>query len=171
MPRINYKRLIPLFAGVIVAIAGCTHTFPSEVTDRVDKNIKFSDLLKQPEAYKGKSMMLAGTIIGTKTEKDGSTYLEILQRPADRSGRPERTDESGGRFMAVSKQFLDPTVYWRGRLVTVVGEVIGDSVKPLGQVTYRYPLLALEAVHLWESSYGPRSNVSFSIGVGVIHRF
>lgn len=135
------------------------------------RTLKFSDLLKQPEAYKGKSVMLAGSIIGVRAEKDGSTYLEVLERPADRSGRPERTDESGGRFMAVSKQFLDPAIYSRGRLVTVVGEVIGDSVKPLGEVPYRYPLLEIEAVHLWEPSYGPRANVSVGIGVGVIHRF
>ncbi len=82
-----------------------------------------------------------------------------------------RTDETRGRFIAVSKQFLDPTVYARGRVITVVGEVIGDSVKPLGAMVYRYPLLEVEAVHLWEPSYGPRYHVAVGVGVGFSHRY
>lgn len=168
--HIKYKGFFPLIAAVIVASAACGRTFPTEVTDRVDKSISFSDLIKDPGNYKGKSVMLAGTIVAVKAEKNG-TYIEVLQHPADRSGKPGRTDESGGRFMAVSKQFLDPAIYSRGLAVTVVGEVIGDSVKPLGEIAYRYPLLEIEAVHIWEPSYGPRSNVSVGLGVGVFHRF
>jgi outer membrane lipoprotein len=173
MARINYKRLVPLFAALIVALAGCARIFPSEVMDRVDKNVRFSDLLKQPEAYKGKTVLLAGSIIGMKAEKDGSTYLEVLQRPAERSGRPMGRDKSEGRFIAVSKQFLDPAVYSRGREVTIVGRVIGDSVKPLGEYVYRYPLLDIEAVHVWDRpyGYGPRAHISVGIGIGIIHRF
>ncbi len=169
MAKINYSRLVSLLAAVLVlSTTGCTHTFPSQVTDRVDKNISFSDLIRDPGAYKGKVVMLAGSIVGARTEKDG-TYLEIIQTPADRSGEPRRTDETGGRFIAVSKQFLDPAVYATGRRITVVGEVIGDSVKPLGAMTYRYPLVGIDADHLWEPSYGPRYHVGF--GLGVMHRF
>ena len=171
MVRIKYIKLVPLLAAAIVLSAGCARPFPSRITDRVDRKISFSDLHKDPESYKGKWVMLAGVIVDSRTEKDGSTYLEVVQKPADNQGRPFRTDESGGRFIAVSKEFLDPAVYRGGRVITVVGEVAGDSVRPLGGMVYRYPLLAVEALHLWEPSYGPRYHVAVGVGGGIFHRY
>jgi outer membrane lipoprotein len=169
MTRTNSIRIVPLLVAVIAFIAGCARPFPSRITDQVDKKVSFADLHKDPGSYKGKWVMFAGVIVGSITERDGSTYLELVQKPADSQGRPLRTDESGGRFIAVSKQFLDPAVYRGGRVITVVGQVIGDSVKPLGGMAYRYPLLAVEALHLWEPSYGPRYQVG--VGVGVMHGY
>ncbi len=169
MTRTNLIRIVPLLVAAIAFIAGCARPFPSRITDQVDKKVSFADLQKDPLSYKGKWVMFAGVIVGSITERDGSTYLELLQKPADSQGRPLRTDESGGRFIAVSKQFLDPEVYRGGRVITVVGVVIGDSIKPLGEMAYRYPLLAVEALHLWEPSYGPRYQVD--VGVGVMHRY
>jgi outer membrane lipoprotein len=169
MMRTKYRRLVPLFAAAIMLFVGCTRPFPSEITDRVDRKISFSDLQKKPEIHKGKWVMFAGIIASSMIEQDGSTYLEIVQKPADSDGRPLQTDESSGRFIAVSKKFLDPAVYQGGRVITVVGVVVGDSVKPLGGMAYRYPLLAVEALHLWEPSYGPSSSFSFGVGVGVFH--
>ena len=168
MAGTTYRRLLPVLAAVLIA-TGCAPTFPSHITERVDARIKYADLMKDPETYKGKWVMLAGDIVTARAEKDGSTYLEILQRPAYSNGKPMDTDESGGRFIAVSREFLDPAVYGRGRVITIVGEVVGDSVKPLGAVAYRYPLLEVQALHLWDPYSSPRTNVS--IGVGVFHRF
>jgi outer membrane lipoprotein len=169
--RTKYIRFVPLLAAAIVLSAGCARPFPSRITDRVDRKISFSDLQKNPESNKGKWVMFAGVIVASRTEKDGSTYLEVVQKPADNEGRPLRTDESGGRFIAVSKQFLDPAIYRSRRVITVVGEVVGESVRPLGGMVYRYPLLAVEALHLWEPSYGPRYHVAVGVGVGVFHRY
>jgi outer membrane lipoprotein len=169
MMRTKYRRLVPLAAAVIMLCAGCARPFPSQITDQVDRKISFSDLQKDPGSHKGKWVMLAGIIVSSMIEKDGSTYLEVVQKPADSEGRPLQTDESDGRFIAISKQFLDPAVYQGGRVITVVGEVVGDTVRPLGGMAYRYPLLAIEALHLWEPSYGPSSSFSFGVGVGVFH--
>lgn len=154
----------------MVLITGCARpTFPKQIMDQVDSKISFSDLSRDPDSYKGKWVMLAGVIVGSRTDKDGSTYIEVVQKPADSRGRPLRTDETGGRFIAVSKQFLDPAVYRGGRVITVVGEVIGDTIKPLGETAYRYPLLEVRALRLREPSYGPR--YSIGVGVGVFHRY
>ena len=169
MMRTKYIRIVPLLAVAIMLCAGCAGPFPSRITDQVDKRVSFADLHKDPRSYKGKWVMFAGVIVSSIIENDGSTYLEVVQKPADSQGRPLQTDESGGRFIAVSKQFLDPAVYRGGRVITVVGEVIGDSVRPLGGMAYRYPLLAVEALHLWEPSYGPRFGIG--VGVGVFHRY
>ncbi len=163
-------RLTMLFVvAILLSAGGCARPFPSHITERIDTSITYANLNKSPERYKGKWVMFGGIIVDSQTEKDGSTYLEIIQKPVDREGRPYNTDESGGRFMAVSNQFLDPAIYQRGRIITVVGEVAGQSVKPLDNIVYRYPLLTVEALHLWEPTYGP--NYSVGIGVGVFHRF
>ncbi len=173
--RVNNIRSRPaltllLATALLLSLAGCARPFPSHITDQVDRRITYADLSKDPEGYKGKWVMFGGSIVGARTERDGRTFLEILQKPVDRDGRPYyRSDETGGRFMAVSSEFMDPAIYRRGRLITVVGEVVGESVRPIDQLTYRYPLLAVQAVHLWEPNYGPR--VSIGVGVGVFHRF
>ena len=169
MARLKYIRLLLLLAAVIVSSAGCARTFPSEIMDKVDKNISFANLSKDPEIYKGKWMMLAGIIVSTRTEKDGSTTIEIAQKPVDSDGRPRQTDETGGRFIAISKQFLDPVVYQGGREITIVGQVIGDMYGKLDDMEYRYPFLEVEALHLWEPYSGP--GFSVGVGVGVIHRY
>jgi outer membrane lipoprotein len=169
MMRTKYIMLVPLLAAAIVLTAGCARPFPSRITDQVDRKISFADLRKDAGSYKGKWVMLAGVIVGSRTEKDGTTYIEVVQKPADSDGRPLETDESGGRFIAVSKQFLDPAVYSGGREITVVGEVIGNTVQPLGEMEYQYPFLEVEALHLWEPSYGP--SYSVGVGVGVFHRY
>ncbi len=171
MIRTKHISLVLLIAAVIVLSTGCARPFPTRITDRVDKHVSFDALYKDPGSYKGKWVMLAGIIVASRTEKDGSTYLEVLQKPADDWGRPYRTDESGGRFIAVSRQFLDPAVYRGGRVITVVGEVIGDSVRPLGGMAYRYPLITVEALRLWEPSYGPRYHIAVGVGVGISHRY
>ncbi len=170
--EIRFRTMLALLsmAGLLLNIAGCARPFPSRITDQVDRRITYADLNKDPEGYKGKWVMFGGTIVALRTERDGRAYLEILQKPVDSEGRPYyRSDESGGRFLAVSNEFLDPAIFQRGRSITVVGEVVGQSVKPLQGITYRYPLLAVQAVHLWEPSYGPR--YSIGVGVGVFHRF
>jgi outer membrane lipoprotein len=171
MMRTKYISLILLLAAVIVLSTGCARPFPSRITDRVDKSVSFDDLYKNPGSYKGKWVMLAGFIVASRTEKDGRTYLEVVQKPVDDWGRPFRTDESGGRFIAVSREFLDPAVYRGGRVITVVGEVVGDSVRQLGGMAYRYPLITVEALHLWEPSYGPRYHLAVGVGVGFSHRY
>lgn len=167
--KYNTRFMLLFTAVVVLNMFGCTPLFPSRITAQVDKSISFADLRKNPESYKGKWVMVAGVIVDATTEKDGRTYMEVVQKPADSQGKPLRTDESGGRFIVVSKQFLDPAIYRGGRVITVVGEVIGESIKPLGEITYRYPLLAIEALHLWEPTYGPR--YQFGVGVGVFHRY
>jgi outer membrane lipoprotein len=169
MTRTEYIRFAS-FAAVTVLITGCARpVFPPQIMDQVDSKISFSDLSRDPGSYKGKWVMLAGVIVRSRTEKDGSTYVEVIQTPADSRGKPLRTDETGGRFIAVSRQFLDPAVYRGGRVITVVGDVIGDTIKPLGETAYRYPLLGVQALRLWEPSYGPRYQIG--VGVGVFHRF
>ena len=161
------KRLLPavllLIAGL--GVSGCAPAFPPQITDRVDRHISFKELLSDPEKFKGAWVMLGGVIVSSRNAKEG-TYLEILQKPLDGDGRPVDTDATEGRFLVQSGEYLDSAVYHRGRIITVVGEVVGQKTMPLDETMYQYPLLEIKAMHLWTPSSGPR----FFFGVGVFHR-
>ena len=93
----------------------------------------------------------------------------MLQRPLDRQGRPLETDDTEGRFIIESPQFLDSAVYRPGKRISLVGEVSGQEVRPLGGIHYRYPVIAAKELQLWEPRTAPR--FSFGVGIGVFHRF
>ena len=154
--------------AVFAAVAGCASKFSHEALDRVDRGIPFMQLQANPDAFRGKWVMEGGYIIETRNAHDG-TYIEVLETPLDRQGRPLDTDQTGGRFIISSKQFLDPAVYHPGKPVSVIGEVSGQEVRLLGEVKYRYPVLTPQELHVWEPRSSPQ--VSFGFGIGVFHGF
>jgi len=159
--------LITVVAAVgIGAAAGCSPPFPKELLEKVEKSVPFTALQKDPDKYAGKLLMIGGIIVDTKNLKEG-TRIEVLQMTLDGEGRPELTDDTGGRFLVMTQQFLDGAVYHRGRLITVVGEVAAPQVLPLGEIEYHYPVITAKALHLWSPYVGP----SFSFGIGVYHGF
>jgi outer membrane lipoprotein len=157
--------MVPLVTlAVLLSAGGCAPPFSRAALDQVDKTVTFTELRSDPDRCKGKWVMLAGVIIGTKNTQEG-TFIEVLQRPTERSGRPLDTDATEGRFIISSAKFLDAAVYHGGRLITVIGEVAGLKVQPLGEIEYRYPVIGARELRLWEPSSGPH----FSFGVGVFH--
>lgn len=165
------KRTCHLLVAIILllvaggGISGCTPVFPKEITDRIDRHISFKELQNDPEKFKGTWVMLGGVIVSSKNMKEG-TLLEVLQKPLDSDGRPLETDRTDGRFLVESDQFLDSAVYHRERLITVVGELVGQKTMPLDEIMYQYPLLSPKALHLWSPASGPL----FFFGIGVSGR-
>lgn len=162
------NRIIVLLLLVLAAaggIAGCAPIFSGKALDKVDRDIPFSALKNNPERYEGKWVMLGGEIIETRNTREG-TVMEVLQRPLTRQGRPVETDETGGRFMVESPEYLDPAVYRQGKPISLIGKVAGQRVQPLGEIHYRYPVLNAEEIRLWEPRRGPR----FSFGISVFHQ-
>jgi len=163
------KRIAVLLVPAAVSAAllcGCSPPFPKELLEQVDRDLVFQDLFRDPDRFRGKSVMLGGTIVEIRNRKEG-TQMEVLQRPLAREGRPVYTDETGGRFLVDVPQFIDAAVYQPGRAVTVIGSVEGARMQRLGEIEYRYPVLTVKQVHLWEPSTGPH----FSIGIGVYRGF
>jgi outer membrane lipoprotein len=159
--------LVLLYLALAVILsAGCAPPFAKTLLDRIDKSLTFSELNKAPESHAGKLLMVGGLIVETKNLKDG-TQIEVLQKPLDGEGRPALTDETGGRFLIATSQFLDTAVYHRGRSVTIIGEVTGSKMQPLGEIEYRYPVLTAKELHLWAPYSGPQ----FSVGVGMYRGF
>jgi len=112
--------------------------------------ITFKDVIKDPDAYEGRIVLISGIILGCKNTKEG-TLIEILQKPADVEGRPKDVDESDGRFLALYDGYLDVAIYNRGREIVVAGEIKGKRVLPLGEIDYAYPLVSTKEIHLFKA--------------------
>lgn len=136
-----------------ILLPGCAHVVSKESRDRVDMGIAPIDVLKDPDAYKGKLVILGGIIASSINTEEG-TYIEMVQKPLDYRGRPEDTDISHGRFLILYEGYLDIAIYSRGREVTVAGEVIGKRIRPLGEIRYPYLLIKSREIYLFEPRYG-----------------
>ena len=152
-------------------LAACTQAIPEESLKKVDPNLSFQMLIKDPESYQGKNILVGGQILGT-TVREGETWVEVLQKPLDWEHKPKDTDESFGRFLIRFESFADPAIYTAGKKITVLGEVLGKKVQPLREMDYAYPVLIPRDHHLWKPEDLTTSpTFHFGVGVGVgIHR-
>lgn len=130
--------------------AGCSTPVISEESLRlVDRSFSFSQLKEAADRYVGKYAILGGAIASVSNTKQMG-QLEVVQFQLDSDNMPVESYTSGGRFLAQTDGFLDPLVYKRGRLVTIVGEVKGHKTMRLDQTEYDYPIIAIREIHLWK---------------------
>ena len=142
-------KMVFFFLASLIFLSGCVHAISRGVLKEVDREITFSSLIKDPNAYQGRMVLLGGVVVKTVNKQEG-TLLEVYQTRLDREGKPTDTDRSEGRFLALYQGFLDSEIYRDGRLVTIAGTVQGEKVKLLGEIEYSYPYLLMKELHLWE---------------------
>ena len=161
-------RRIFLILVIAFILSGCAHAVSKELREQADKELTEEMLFKDPEAYKGKTVILGGIIIKTRNSDKG-TYIEVLQTPLDSRGRPRDSDYSYGRFIFFYEEYLDAAIFSKGKAVTIGGKVVGKTIRPLGDIDYTYPLIYAREVHI----FGPKSTIPvyFSIGVGAYTGF
>jgi outer membrane lipoprotein len=136
--------------GVTLAIvlAGCASVVPGELQRVADRSLTLAEVRNRPGRYVDRTVVLGGEVLHV-TPKQGQTEVEVLERPLGGQDRPRVTDESGGRFLLLMEGFLDPAVYRAGREITVVGQVQGLTERPIGEVTYTFPILRGRYLYLW----------------------
>jgi len=149
----------------IMIVMGCAAGISQQSRSKVTYTGTFSALQKTPDAYKGEVIMLGGRIIETKTSSPLSELI-VLQLALGSSGQPVDPDQSEGRFIVQSKQLLDPAVYQKDMLLTVVGTLKGSKVESIGGFEYTYPLVESIEIKLWPKGMRTRPAIHFGIGVG-----
>ena len=152
-----FQSFLLLFLAVL--LSGCAHVISKDLREAADPGVTFREILKNPNAYKGKSVVWGGEIIETTNKQDGTTLIEVFQRSLN--WREEPTGSSEGRFLVRVGSYLDSYVYSKGRKITVAGELLGDEVRPLGEMDYRYPLVLSKQLHLWEYYNYPSDYYSY----------
>ena len=96
------------------------------------------------------------------TIEDGYWYIDKIVK----NGRPENLDQSEGRFIVQTNQLLDPAIYQKDMLLTVVGTLKGSKVLSIGGFEYTYPLVKLIEIKLCPKGMQIRPIIHFGIGVG-----
>ncbi len=155
------KRLLLVFSLTFFTL-GCAHIVSQDLRDRAVKELPTASLFKEPKAHKGKIVILGGSIVSSLNTQEG-TYIEVVEKPLDYRGRPRYTDQSHGRFLVFYEGFLDTAIYSEGRNITVAGEVMGEKVRPLGEINYHYLLIKSRELHLLQP--GQRMPIRFGIGI------
>jgi outer membrane lipoprotein len=117
------NQFIPVLFFAIL-ISGCAHVISSDLRLKVDPSLTFSEVLRDPDANKGKIMLWGGEILQVILQ-DRTTFVEVLKWPLGWRGNPQRTVTFEGRFVILVKEPLDSSFYQAGKRVTVAGEVQG----------------------------------------------
>jgi outer membrane lipoprotein len=153
--KLKMKNRSPLFASflLIFLVSGCAHVISKDLRASSDLSLTLKQVLENPNAYRGKSVIWGGEIIQTVNQQDGTTQIEVFQRPLGWGEEPTNTVASEGRFLIIADKYLDPYLFQAGRKITVAGEIQGEQIKPLGKMDYRYPVLLSKQIYLWANYY------------------
>jgi outer membrane lipoprotein len=147
----------------IILLSGCAPIISPKMMAKVDSSLTFKKVLQNVDAYRGKTVLWGGQIIQILPQ-DGTTLIEVLQRPLGWRGKPEEAYASEGKFLILITKFLDFSHFDKGKKITVAGEIQGTAqggeIKSLGEKDYRYPIVLSEEIHLWKEHFYPYSGVA-----------
>jgi outer membrane lipoprotein len=142
-----------LLLSFFVLFSGCAHVISKDLRTKSDPSFTLNQFRQHPEAFKGKWVVWGGVIVETVNQKDGTTQIEVFQEPLGWRGEPKDMATSEGRFLILTDQYLDPYIFRRGKKITIAGEILGEKIKPLGEMDYRYPIVSSKQIYLWPEYY------------------
>ncbi len=148
-----------------LGLAGCA-AHPRPEAAHIDRHMGLHAVLAHPRRTRGARVRWGGVVVQDNVGPQHST-LTILAYPLSADGRPRLRAMPEGRFQAVAPGYLDPMLFARGRLVTIVGTVIGTRPGLIGQARYVYPWVQLLASHVWHVYRPPRGHWNFGFGIGI----
>jgi len=140
-----------------VVLWGCA-TVPHQYVRMAEPGTTLTALISHPEAYRGKVVLLGGTIIDEE-ENEQDVWLHVKNRPLDQDYVPHRPvdpdgPESGYYWVVVTKQEF-PRQYRHWARITVVGQVTGTQrfkTEPVLSLLYVRGWGISEAHHgVWEN--------------------
>ncbi len=149
--------------GLVFAMLGCASGISQQARLQVNYHGSFLELQRNADEHNGKVAILGGKVIET-VRSETASEITVLHLPLDWRNRPEDNDQSQGRYLIRSKEFLDPAIYAKGTLLTVVGRIHGSEVRSIGEFEYAYPII--EAIEVRRCEAGTSTGIHFGIGVG-----
>jgi outer membrane lipoprotein len=150
---------------LILSLASCATGMSHQARSKVTYFGTFSQLQKQPDAFLQETVMWGGKVIETRP-KETVTELVVLQLDLTGQERPRDDDSSQGRYVVRSKGFLDPAIYPKGTLVTVIGRFVEIDQRMIGEMSYQYPVIEIDEIKKWPPPDRQSPRFHFGIGVG-----
>ena len=131
----------------ILFLHACSN-LPANIKNPPSVDIQLHQALKNSSSFQNYPVRWGGTIIDVENEAN-ETKMQILFYPLNYYGRPKLNKPSSGRFITVSKQFLDPAIYANGTSITVVGTLQGTLEKQIGKKIITVPIVSINSFHIW----------------------
>ncbi len=150
---------------ISMMLVACSPAIPKQFLTGSDRTATFPVVKGSVQRYTGVSVIWGGYVHGVHNTPEGA-YVEIIESPLDSRHRPRALDEARGRFLLLVPGFAEPARYSPGKAITVVGDVRGLSKRPLGEITYGYPVLLRRYDHLWKPAVRP--DIHLGVGVGAV---
>jgi outer membrane lipoprotein len=154
-----------LFPWLVLILAACGGGISRQAREQVTYTGSFAELQQAPAKYRGAMVLLGGKVIETMA-KEGATELAVLQLNIDSRDRPLDDDQSQGRFLVRSTQFIDPALFPPGTLITLVGRLKGSESRLIGQMPYVYPVIEPAELKKWPTGSDASPRFHFGIGIG-----
>lgn len=145
---------------LLLTATGCTTVISEQSRKLVNTAADFKAVKEAPDNYIGKNILLGGRIANIRNSSDGA-QLEIVQFDLTFQNYPEDTFISYGRFLATSSSYMDPLIFKRGMLITLVGEVKVKKTLRLDDMDYTYPVISMREWYLWPGSEPDRGCNSY----------
>jgi outer membrane lipoprotein len=159
----TFVQLIVVF--VVFLVIGCASGISKQARSQVTISDSFKVLLADPDKYMGETVLLGGKILETLATSD-SSEITVLELSLSQQGRLADGVKSQGRYLVRSDQFLDPAIYKKDTLLTVVGKINGKEDRKIGDFDYLYPIVEKIEIKLWPPGYQPAPRFHFGFGIG-----
>ena len=143
------RKLLIAALPLVFLVTGCAHQISEKTRALADRTITFAMLRENPDAYRGKLVILGGVIAVVKDVQEG-TQLEVVQYELDSRETPDETTISGGRFLAITPYILEISKCRPGTVVSLAGEVAGKKNQALQGAEYTYPVINIRELHFVE---------------------
>ncbi|WP_438969693.1 Slp family lipoprotein [Methylophaga sp.] len=142
--------LIPL---MLLLLSACSN-LPVAIKEAPNPDLQLAQF-KEGNAtnHQGEKVRWGGQIVKVENNDSGST-LHIAELPLNSFGRPISERDSRGRFLAQTKDFVDPHIYESGTRITVAGLIADTGTIKVDQKTMTVPIVKIISMHRWvESSF------------------
>ena len=140
-----------IYAGWLVSIillSSCSSHIPPEIKENLEGTPSLAQVRQQADDYLSQKVRWGGVILNAEN-KHNASWLTILAYPLNDLGKPQASDQSPGRFIAIVDKFLEPMVYKQDRKITVVGNLLRTETFKIGEFPYAYPIIQVEHHYLW----------------------
>jgi len=133
---------------VLMVCGGCAANPASTVSQAIVDDVSLTQARSAAEVYTGSTVRWGGMVTEVENKAD-KTWVFVVGRVLRDDAKPITDSASEGRFVASFNGFVDPLVYKKGRPLTVVGSIEGNTVRAIGEYDYRFPVVAVSDSYLW----------------------
>lgn len=138
------KALVSIF---LLLLAGCSNV-PVAIKTAPQPDWQLSQISGKAASHQGEAVRWGGQIVKVDNDDSGS-LLHIAQFPLGSYGRPDNSEDSDGRFLARTADFIDPYIYKSGTLVTVAGHIAAEKNVTVDQKTMTIPVISINQIYRW----------------------